>query len=69
MTKPGGPFDLYQRIPTHGARDFEYFTFENNHYLVVANEYTQIRTRDAMTGQPLILKDYRIDSIIYWWTS
>ena len=63
------PFKLYQRLETHGAKDFEYFTFENNHYLVVANEYTYLTSVDAVTGAPLKVKQFNVDSVIYWWTS
>lgn len=66
--KAGGPFDLYQRIATHGGRDFEYFSFENHHYLAVANEYTIITAFDSLTAAYNQIKDYRIDSVIYWWT-
>ena len=62
------PFKLYQRLETHGAKDFEYFTFENNHYLVVANEYTYLTSVDAVTGAPLRVKQFNVDSVIYWWT-
>ena len=62
------PFKLYQRLETHGAKDFEYFTFENNYYLVVANEYTYLTSVDAVTGAPLRVKQFNVDSVIYWWT-
>ena len=62
------PFKLYQRLETHGAKDFEYFTFENNHYLVVANEYTYLTSVDAETGAPMKVKEFNVDSVIYWWT-
>jgi len=62
------PFKLYQRIGTHGARDFEYFTFGGNHYLAVANEYTHVKSMDARTGRPITMNNYQVDSVIYWWT-
>ena len=55
-------------METHGAKDFEYFTFENNHYLVVANEYTYLTSVDAETGAPMKVKEFNVDSVIYWWT-
>ena len=62
------PFSLYQRIGTHGARDFEYFSFDGHHYLAVANEYTQVKSMDVNTGKPVVVNDYYINSVIYWWT-
>lgn len=66
--KGRSPFKLYQRIGTHGARDFEYFTFGGNHYLAVANEYTHVVGMDANTGRPVTVNNYNVDSVIYWWT-
>ena len=36
-TNPTAPFQEIQKIPTHGAYDFESFVIENQTYLVVAN--------------------------------
>ena len=44
---------LTQTISTNGALDWEYFTIDNNHYLVVANQYNG--------------STYNIDSKIYKW--
>ncbi|XP_047129042.1 uncharacterized protein LOC100199482 isoform X1 [Hydra vulgaris] len=63
-----GPFALYQSILTHGAKDFEYFMFEGNHYLAVANEYTKITSVDMVTQASVTTTLYDIDSVIYWWT-
>ena len=62
------PFKLYQRLKRHGARDLEYFIFKNNHSLVVANEYTYLARVDAVTGAPLRVKQFNVNSVIYWWT-
>ena len=64
----GNPFKLYERLEMHGAKDFEYFTFKNNHYLVVANKYTYLARVDAVTGAPVRVKQFNVDSVIYWWT-
>ena len=61
------PYGLYQRIPTHGAKDFEYFTYNGHHYLVTCNEYTRRVVYTADFRQEYE-KDYEIDSVIYWWT-
>lgn len=62
------PFGLYQRLLTHGGRDFEYFEYQNNHYLVAINEYTQSTIIDVLRSQRVRVKDYNVDSVIYWWT-
>ena len=63
-------FEYVQRILTHGARDFEYFSMENNHYLVVANEFSQLITYNTASNpkRVSISNDYEVDSIIYWWS-
>ena len=61
------PYGLYQRIPTHGGRDFEYFTYKGHHYLVACNEYTRKVIYTAFY-QSEYETDYVIDSVIYWWT-
>ncbi|XP_066917785.1 uncharacterized protein [Clytia hemisphaerica] len=61
------PYGLYQRIPTHGAKDFEYFTYNGHHYLVVCNEYTRRVVYTADYRQEY-QKDYTIESVIFWWT-
>lgn len=63
-------FEYVQRILTHGARDFEYFSMKNNHYIVVANEFSQLITHNAASSpkRVSISNDYEVDSIIYWWS-
>ena len=63
-------FEYAQRIFTHGAKDFEYFFFRNNHYLVVANQVSQLITYNTESGRKnvTITNDYEVDSIIYWWS-
>lgn len=61
------PYGLYQRIPTHGGRDFEYFTHDGHHYLVACNEYTK-KVIYTASYQSEYETDYTIDSVIYWWT-
>ena len=63
-------FEYVQRILTHGARDFEYFSMKNNHYIVVANEFSQLITYNTVSDpkRVSISNDYEVDSIIYWWS-
>ena len=65
-------FEYVQRILTHGARDLEYFEMKNHHYVVVANEYSQLISyqTDMSTNSKkrVITNDYEIDSVIYWWS-
>ena len=48
----GGLFEEFQRIPTQGALDWEFFTVDGAHYLAVANQQGSI-------------VNYNFDSVIY----
>ena len=42
---------------------------KGNHYLAVANEFTQIITHDASGHTKVnIVRDYEVSSVIYWWS-
>ncbi|XP_065071330.1 uncharacterized protein LOC135696002 isoform X2 [Rhopilema esculentum] len=65
-------FEVAQKVLTHGARDFEYFKMKNDHYVVVANEYTQLISYQYNSQKGVrertVTNDYETDSIIYWWS-
>eukprot|EP00794_Sanderia_malayensis_P005492 gene5492-6177_t len=63
-------FEHAQRILTHGAMDFEYFHYKNNHYLAVANQRSQLITYNTKSTQKnlTVTDDYEVDSLIYWWS-
>lgn len=65
-------FEYVQRILTHGARDFEHFEMKRHHYIVVANEFSQLITyeidQSSKSKKRVIANDYGVDSVIYWWS-
>ena len=65
-------FEYVQRILTHGARDFEHFEMKKHHYIVVANEVSQLISYESdpitKSKKQLITSDYEVDSVIYWWS-
>ena len=65
-------FEYVQSILTHGARDVEHFKIKKHHYIVIANEYSQLISYETdettKSKSRIILNDYEVDSIIYWWS-